>query len=356
MQRSIGEAQLIGLPVVKPEPLQSTTAMPPVPEKKTVPTAAQKDKAKDLPEPKKDIIEATVQKPGSKPESATSVVSQKAAPPSTSTEKTQIVPKTEQEKDRDASAQQQLTGKPSETQPSQAVKPKVVASVSKQGGAEKPPQQPPKSQTPAAKSAPAPTQPSKQESGGFFGFGSPKVQPTKSSESVTGKMFGFGSSIFSSATTLITTAVQDEPKTTPPTPRKLSTPAQEPGKAKSPISPKMSPAKTTKSPEPISEINQQVKSDVKTAIKAKEDTVTKANEDKPSKALPKEKLSTCPLCKIELNLGSKDPPNYNTCTECKNVVCNLCGFNPMPHTGAVSSMAYLFLCLNIKSNFSEIVT
>uniref|UniRef100_A0A9L0JLK4 Zinc finger piccolo-type domain-containing protein n=1 Tax=Equus asinus TaxID=9793 RepID=A0A9L0JLK4_EQUAS len=41
--------------------------------------------------------------------------------------------------------------------------------------------------------------------------------------------------------------------------------------------------------------------------------------------------SACPLCKTELNLGSKDPPNFRTCTECKNQVCNLCGFNPTPH-------------------------
>lgn len=327
MQRSVGEAERIGHP--KPEPLQSTTSKPPVPEPKTAPAAAQKEKPADLAETKKDMIEATVRKPGSKPETAASVVSQKPAPASVSTEKTAIVSKTEQQKAQEASAQQQPVGKSPETQPSQATKPKVLTSVPKQGEAEKPPQQPPKSPTPAAKSAPAPGQPSKQESGGLFGFGAPKLQPTKAAESVTGKMFGFGSSIFSSASTLITTAVQDEPKTTPPTPRKMSLQAQEPGKAKSPVSPKMSPTKTTKSPEQTSETKQQVKADVATAVKVK--------EDKPSKA-----PSTCPLCKIELNVGSKDPPNYNTCTECKDTVCNLCGFNPMPHTGAVSSIAYLF--------------
>lgn len=348
MQRSVGEAERIGQPVVKPEPSQSTISTPLVPEQRTVPSVAQKEKAGDLVETKKDVIEATVRKPGSKPETAASVVSQKAAPQSVSTENAQIVSKAEQEKVQDVPAQQQQTGKSPETQPSQATKPKVAASVSKKGDAEKPPQQPPKSPTPAAKSVPAPGQPSKQESGGFFGFGAPKLQPTKSAESVTGKMFGFGSSIFSSATTLMTTAVQDEPKTTPPPPRKMSTQAQEPGKAKPPVSPKMSPTKTTKTPEQISETNQQVKTDVKTVVKAK--------EDKTSKALPKEKLSTCPLCKTELNMGSKDPPNYNTCTECNNLVCNLCGFNPMPHTGAVSSMTYLILCLAMKYNNGEIIT
>lgn len=37
----------------------------------------------------------------------------------------------------------------------------------------------------------------------------------------------------------------------------------------------------------------------------------------------------CPLCKTtKLNTGSKDPPNYSNCTECKNQVCSLCGFSP----------------------------
>lgn len=342
MQRSVGEAELIGHPVVKPHPSPSTISMPPVPEQKTVPTATQKEKAEILPEAK-DQTEATVSKPGSKPDAVASAGSPKAPPSSTSMEKTLIVSNTEQEKAQSAAAQQQPGGQTPETQTSQATKPRIMASVSKQGEAEKTPQQPPKSPTPAAKSAPAPVQPSKQESGGFFGFGAPKLQPTKSAESVTGKMFGFGSSIFNSASTLINTAVQDEPKTTPPTPRKMSTPAQDPAKVKSPVSPKMSPVKMTKPREQISETPQQ----------AKTDALIKAKEDKPSKVLIKEKLPTCPLCKIELNLGSEVPPNYNTCTECKNMVCNLCGFNPMPHTGAVSSMVHLFLCLAMKTNYCD---
>ncbi|CAG01772.1 unnamed protein product, partial [Tetraodon nigroviridis] len=39
----------------------------------------------------------------------------------------------------------------------------------------------------------------------------------------------------------------------------------------------------------------------------------------------------CPLCKTELNIGSSEPPNYNSCTQCQSQVCNLCGFNPTPH-------------------------
>lgn len=344
MQRSVAGAELTGHPVAKPQPSPGKISAPPAPEQKTVPAAAQKEKTQDLPEAKKDLIEATVSKPGSKPDAAASAGSQKAAAPATATEKTPIVSNAGQGKGQNAAAPQQPAGKTPGAQPPQATKPKVTASVPKQAEAEKPPQQAPKSPTPAAKSAPAPGQPSKQESGGFFGFGAPKLQPTKSAESVTGKMFGFGSSIFSSASTLITTAVQDEPKTTPPTPRKMSAPAQDLAKAKSPVSPKVSPAKTTRPADQAPEAPQQ----------AKAEALIEAKDGRPSRVPPKDEVPTCPLCKIELNVGSKDPANYNTCTGCKNMVCNLCGFNPMPHTGAVSSTARLFLCLAMKTNYSQI--
>ncbi|XP_043963963.1 protein piccolo isoform X2 [Gambusia affinis] len=51
----------------------------------------------------------------------------------------------------------------------------------------------------------------------------------------------------------------------------------------------------------------------------------------------------CPLCKTtQLNTGSKEPPNYNTCTECKNQVCSLCGFSPPDSAGKE------WLCLNCQ--------
>ncbi|XP_034529405.1 LOW QUALITY PROTEIN: protein piccolo-like [Notolabrus celidotus] len=51
----------------------------------------------------------------------------------------------------------------------------------------------------------------------------------------------------------------------------------------------------------------------------------------------------CPLCKTtQLNIGSKDPPNYNNCTECKNQVCSLCGFSPPDSAGKE------WLCLNCQ--------
>lgn len=156
---------------------------------------------------------------------------------------------------------------------------------------------------------------SQKESGGFFGFGGPKSQPdaAKPAETVSGKMFGFGSSIFSSASTLITSAVQDQPKTTPP------------------VSPKMSPAKEKSS---AGQKLQQKKTEPPQQTKPSPSGWAKVDKA-PSEPSVSQKTVTpgqsiCPLCKIELNIGSKDLPNYNTCTECKNTVCNQCGFNPMP--------------------------
>ncbi|KAI3357227.1 hypothetical protein L3Q82_015684 [Scortum barcoo] len=57
-------------------------------------------------------------------------------------------------------------------------------------------------------------------------------------------------------------------------------------------------------------------------------------ESKAAPLLPPDPVKpkvNCPLCKTELNIGSFDPPNYNTCTQCHSEVCNLCGFNPTPH-------------------------
>uniref|UniRef100_A0A672M3T6 Piccolo presynaptic cytomatrix protein b n=1 Tax=Sinocyclocheilus grahami TaxID=75366 RepID=A0A672M3T6_SINGR len=60
--------------------------------------------------------------------------------------------------------------------------------------------------------------------------------------------------------------------------------------------------------------------------------------DKGPQTLPK----SCPLCKVEIK---KDLANYNTCTECKNTVCNLCGFNPTPHQTELKE----WLCLNCQT-------
>lgn len=158
-----------------------------------------------------------------------------------------------------------------------------------------------------------------QESGGFFGIGGAKTEAVKAEESVTGKMFGFGSSIFSSASTLLSSAVQDEQKITPP------------------VSPKSQPANTNKPPadQKAAQDKRQGQPQQAKAQPAGQDKVGKAPSAVAQQSAPKAGQSTCPICKVGLNKGSKDPPNYNTCTDCKSTVCNQCGFNPMPNVTEV---------------------
>lgn len=175
-----------------------------------------------------------------------------------------------------------------------------------------------------------------QESGNVFGV---KIGPdaSKTTESMTGKMRGFGSSIFSSASTLISSAVPEDSRTTPPGSRKLSAPGLVSPKMSvvhkiSPnstptVSPKMSPARE---PKTLAQTSQQEK-ETEESHQSKEDKAP----SQMSKAVTDQ--ATCPLCKVELNIGSKDPLNFNTCTECKSTVCNQCGFNPMP-IGEVSEL------------------
>ncbi|KPP72929.1 protein piccolo-like [Scleropages formosus] len=261
--------------------------------------------------------------------------------------------------------------------------------------------------TDAAKSQSSTPHPVESVSGKLFGFGgfteSPKPQATspQPTESVSGKMFGFGSSIFSSASSLLSSAVQDE------------IPAQKPAEQAvpaAPVAPKepASALPSTKAPAvmetksvdtPKLEKNQPVRK----ASLTQEKKTAPLKEEKPQAELPKEaaaspktsapltkasatpptpspvppktsvpptstsappsKVSTpptkassaaCPLCKVDLNVGSKDPPNYNTCTECKNMVCNLCGFNPMPHLTEVRQPDKLIIAGKALALFSRL--
>uniref|UniRef100_A0A9J7Z4C6 Protein piccolo n=1 Tax=Cyprinus carpio carpio TaxID=630221 RepID=A0A9J7Z4C6_CYPCA len=235
-------------------------------------------------------------------------------------------------------------------------------------------QQPPKDiATPVKSAPPAEAGPPKQESHFFgFGLGGPKAQPTSSkpSESTTGKFFvlGFGSSLFSSASNLISSAVQDEPSTTPPTSRKGSTVSTESGKSTTapasrkgsvasakaalPTSHKGSVATETNKVLPEKENKPPVEKIPEQLNEAKVSMIPTSEKDKPETGQDKlvkdpesaPQPSTCPLCKVDLNMGSKDPPNYNTCTECKSAVCHLCGFNPMPHLAEAE-----WLCLNCQT-------
>ncbi|XP_053108815.1 protein piccolo isoform X2 [Hemicordylus capensis] len=188
----------------------------------------------------------------------------------------------------------------------------------------------------------------------------PKPQPTTPQETVTGKLFGFGASIFSQASNLISTAGQ--PQDPPPgSPSKQPPPSSQLSASQKDIcqaqpSPKATPMKKETKP-PVTEKSEPPKMEgISTEDAVMEKKPLTAKDTKPpavevkQSAPPPETLhpslptSACPLCKTELNLCSKDPPNYNTCTECKNVVCNLCGFNPMPHTEIQE-----WLCLNCQT-------
>lgn len=153
-----------------------------------------------------------------------------------------------------------------------------------------------------------------QDSGSFFGLGASKIQSdaAKPSESVSGKMFGFGSSIFSSASTLISSA-----QTTPP------------------VSPKMAAAKESpKKPQQQRKPEEPQKAKIPPTVQPIQGNPL-PKQDSASPVTSKAGHSICPLCKLELNVGCKDPPNFNTCTVCKNTVCNQCGFNPMPNVKEV---------------------
>ncbi|XP_008281719.1 protein piccolo [Stegastes partitus] len=199
--------------------------------------------------------------------------------------------------------------------------------------------------------------------GGLMDSSKPQAQaPPKQEESVTGKLFGgfggltdsgkppaaasqmfsFGSSLLSSATNLVTgeeekAAQPGSPPESPvdsgpgspadsgpgsPPDSPFSAPGSPPDSDSAPDTP---PAKSKKPPRTIS-VEQEEKAPVKEPAPA---AAAKAN---------------CPLCNVELNMGSKDAPNYTNCTECKKAVCNLCGFNPTPHLGEKE-----WLCLNCQT-------
>lgn len=221
------------------------------------------------------------------------------------------------------------------------------------------------------KSAPPPqAEPPKQESSFFgFGFSGPKAQPasSKPSESTTGKLFGFGgltetarsrspspqsvsavsgkvlgfgSSIFSSASNLISSAVQDEPSTTPPTSRKASIVSQTSAKTTPPTSRKGSAVAQASSK--IGDTKPHAGEDAEKPVEKKAEIKQVTAPKPPQKPAPEEGKTNCPLCKVELNIGSKDGKNFNTCTECKTTVCSQCGFNPVPHQSVVSYLTSTF--------------
>ncbi|TNN86244.1 Protein piccolo [Liparis tanakae] len=142
---------------------------------------------------------------------------------------------------------------------------------------------------------------------------------------------------------MITSAGQDDLKTTPPTPRKMSTTANGSPRTTPLASPKLLPAKVSKHPA----VKETEEKKLEKTQQGKTHSTVQANVDKALPELqgaPKAVSTSCPLCHVNLNMGSKDPPNYNTCTACKTTVCNQCGFNTM----AVVAEVKEWLCLNCQ--------
>lgn len=176
---------------------------------------------------------------------------------------------------------------------------------------------------------------SQKESFDKSGLSGPKTASdgSKTTDSITGKMFGFGSSIFSSASTLISSAVQEESRMTPPSSRKMSAPVQvSPKMAAAPkVSPKGSPIASPNKvpPKGLTSLSQDTKKHEE-SNESKQDKVSPQPTKSAIVSQPKLHQESCPLCHLKLNIGSKEPPNYSNCSECKTNVCDKCGFNPLP--------------------------
>lgn len=133
---------------------------------------------------------------------------------------------------------------------------------------------------------------------------SPSRQPPPP-EQTFGKLFGFGASLLNQASTLIseTTQPQQQPPKAAPKPGGPPGPGAGAGKPSGPQS-------AQQGPRPPSQQQQQ-------------------QHAPPDSSKAK---ASCPLCKTNLNIGNTaEQPNYNTCTQCRSQVCNMCGFNPTPH-------------------------
>lgn len=334
MQRALGASEPPGLPLMKPQPSPSKEKPEAPTQEKETPVANAEGKVIQPAPSKHEHVSVTTIKETEFP--TTSEPTEKVAPAATSMPDKSIPPKTVPLSPQKPS-EDMIKGQASKQQLPQVVSATANPTPPSDPKVGKPaPQQPKEVGISSAKSVPL-VQSAKQESGGFFGFGGPKTQPiaAKASESVTGKMFGFGSSFLSSASNLITSAVQEEPKATPSSPRKMSVAAYVSPKTTPPASPKKD-----KKPE---------------TPQKKETPVVQTTRDKPPSELSKppadtlgtlkSDLSICPLCK-----NSKDLPNFNTCTECRTSVCNQCGFNPMPNVTEVNNK----IVLNVTS-FQEMV-
>lgn len=167
--------------------------------------------------------------------------------------------------------------------------------------------------------------------GGFGGLTESAKPPAAASQ-----MFSFGSSLLSSATNIVTGEdgkAADSPPGSPPDSGPGSPMDSDPGSPPdSPFSPPGSPPDSDSAPDtPPARSKKPLRT-----ISVEQEEKTPAAKPAPVPASATK--DNCPLCEVELNVGSADTPNYSLCTECKKKVCNLCGFNPTPHLGEVRNL------------------
>ncbi|XP_032444886.1 protein piccolo isoform X2 [Xiphophorus hellerii] len=164
--------------------------------------------------------------------------------------------------------------------------------------------------------------------GGLGGLTESAKPPAAASQ-----MFSFGSSLLSSATTLVSGEETKAPESPPGSPD--SGPGSPPD---SPFSAPGSPPDSDSAPDTPSAGSREPP---RHASAEQEEKSTAAESAQSETSVAK---GNCPLCNLELNIGSSDAPNYSVCTECKKNVCNLCGFNPSPHLEEKE-----WLCLNCQT-------
>ncbi|KAM7367153.1 hypothetical protein PAMP_015077 [Pampus punctatissimus] len=175
--------------------------------------------------------------------------------------------------------------------------------------------------------------------GGFGGLTESAKPPAAASQ-----MFSFGSSFLSSATNLVTgedEKAADSPPGSPPDSPIDSGPGSLPDSG--PGSPPDSPFSAPGSPPDSDSAPDTPPAKSKKAPR----TISLEREEmapEPASVSGPITKQSCPLCNVDLNMGSADTPNYSLCTECKKTVCNLCGFNPTPHLGEKE-----WLCLNCQT-------
>lgn len=173
--------------------------------------------------------------------------------------------------------------------------------------------------------------------GGFGGLTESAKPPAAASQ-----MFSFGSSLLSSATNIVTgedEKAADSPPGSPPDSPADSGPGSPPDSGPgsppdSPFSPPGSPPDSDSAPDtPPARSKKPLRT-----ISVEQEEKAPAAKPAPAPAPASTTKGSCPLCNVELNVGSTDTPNYSLCTECKKKVCNLCGFNPTPHLGEVRNL------------------